>query len=144
MRATSDLPATAFVDTSYLFACIDPADAHHTSACDLAGQVDGRKTACLTTWDVVSETATLLLYRTSQRSSIRFLDEVLPRLRIVDVDASLHAAALEQFRRFNRGRGPRISLCDAVTYCVLTRMLEGTPCLAFDRGLRAIGLHMLP
>ncbi|MBI3268404.1 MAG: hypothetical protein HYZ53_05230 [Planctomycetes bacterium] len=104
----------------------------------------GARSLSYTTWDIVSETSTLLLYRSSPQRALRFLDQVAPRLILVETSAELRQRAILHFRRFNRGRVPRISLCDALTFALVRDRLDRPPVLSFDRGLRAIGLRTLP
>jgi len=49
--------------------------------------------------------------------------------------------AEEIFRR--RARARRISFCDAVSFVVITTLLDDMPSLAFDRDFRALGLTVL-
>lgn len=41
------------------------------------------------------------------------------------------------------GRDHRLSFCDAVTFVVVTTMLDHVPCLSFDKDLRGLGLTVL-
>lgn len=61
--------------------------------------------ALWSTWDVLSETATLLAYRLAPRAAVGFLD--------------------------------------AVSFVVVTTLLDNAPCLSFDRDFQALGLTVL-
>ncbi len=54
------LPARVFCDTSFFYACLDSSDVHHRRAAELIGEAAAAGSDFLSTWDVVSETATLL------------------------------------------------------------------------------------
>ena len=95
-----------------------------------------------TTWDVVSETATLLRYRVSYASALSFVDELCPRLHLVEYGIEVRAAAVDVFRRY--GRDHRLSLCDAISFVVVTTLLDRMPCFAFDEDFRRLGLTILP
>ncbi len=135
------LPPRVFCDTSFFHACLDPSDTHHPRAHDLVTEATTANTALWTTWDVVSETATLLRYRVSYPAALAFVDELYPRLRLVEYGAEVRAQALDVFRRYGRER--RLSLCDAISFVVVTTLLERTPCLAFDEDFRRLGLTVV-
>jgi predicted nucleic acid-binding protein len=91
---------------------------------------------------VISETVTLLRYRHSWQAAIRFLDDVRPALHVVEYGATVRVEAEHVFRR--HGRDHRLSFCDAITFVVVTTLLDHMPCLAFDEDFRALGLTVLP
>jgi predicted nucleic acid-binding protein len=136
------LPARVFCDTSFFHACLDSSDAHHPEAGDVVRQATSARVGLWTTWDVVSETATLLRYRVSYASALSFVDELRPRLHVVEYGVEVRGAAIEVFRRY--GRDHRLSFCDAISFVVVTTLLERMPCLAFDEDFRRLGLTVLP
>jgi predicted nucleic acid-binding protein len=83
------LPLRVFCDTSYFYACADTLDTHHERALALATEAERRQTQLWTTWDVVSETITLLRYRHSSAAALRFLDDVKPGLHVAAYGADL-------------------------------------------------------
>lgn len=136
------LPPRVFCDTSYFYACADPGDAYHPAAVTLADQAAVRRTELWATWDVVSETVTLLRYRHSAAAALRFLDEVKPKLFLAEYGAEVRGEAEQVFRR--QGRDHRLSFCDAISFVVVTTLLDRMPCLAFDEDFRRLGLTVLP
>jgi predicted nucleic acid-binding protein len=136
------LPPRVFCDTSYFYACADTGDAYHRAAVALAGEAASRGTQLWTTWDVVSEAITLLRYRHSAAAAIRFLDDVKPGLHVAEYGADVRVQAEHLFRR--HGRDHRLSFCDAISFIVVTTLLERMPCLAFDADFRRLGLTVLP
>ncbi len=135
------LPARVFCDTSFFHACLDPSDTHHPQAGDLVRQATAARVELWTTWDVVSETATLLRYRVSYASALSFVDELCPRLHLVEYGTEVRASAVDVFRRY--GRDHRLSLCDAISFVVVTTLLERMPCFAFDEDFRHLGLTVI-
>jgi predicted nucleic acid-binding protein len=107
----------------------------------LSSEAATRRTQLWTTWDVISETITLLRYRHSAGAAIRFLDDVKPGLHVVDYGASIRVEAEQVFRR--RGRDHRLSFCDAISFVVVTALLEHIPCFAFDEDFRRLGLTVI-
>ena len=94
------------------------------------------------TWDIISETLTLLRYRRSYRAALAFLSEIKPDLHIVNYGDSVRADAEQIFRRY--GRDHKLSFCDAVSFVVVTTLLNDIPTLAFDADFRALSLIVIP
>ncbi len=130
-----------FCDTSFFFACLSPHDACHSRANELAKQAAEAGAILSTTWDVIGETVTLLRYRRNHQAALDFLDILKPRLDVVPYDHSIRLAAEEVFRRYGAVR--RLSFCDAISFMVVTTLLNNTPCLSFDQDFRALGLTVL-
>ncbi len=107
----------------------------------LAGEAANRRTQLWTTWDVISETVTLLRYRHSAAAAIRFLDDVKPGLHVADYGANVRVEAEQVFRR--QGRDHRLSFCDAISFVVVTTFLQHIPCFAFDEDFRRLGLTVI-
>ena len=130
-----------FVDTSFFYALLDERDADHEEAVRLAKAVHHRQIPLLTSWEVVVETVTLLRVRHSYRAAMVFIEEILPHLNVIYLDEAGRSKALEAFRRLSRDK--EISLCDAISYVVVTESPEPLPCLAFDEDFRRMGLTVL-
>ena len=103
---------------------------------ELARQAAEAGTLLTSTWDVISETLTLLRYRRNHRAAVEFLDEFKPRLQIVLYDAGARVAAEQVFRQYGARR--RLSFCDAISFVVVTTILGNIPCLSFDEDFRAL------
>ena len=131
----------AFCDTSFFFAALAPRDVNHARARDLLTACLDEGVALHTTWDVVSETATLLTYRLDRRAGVAFLDDVKPALALVPTTAAVLREAEAVIRRF--APRMRLSFCDAVSVVVLTSILLDAPCLTFDRDFAALGLTVM-
>lgn len=134
-------PAQLFCDTSFFYACLDPRDVNHERAERLVAQAAGAPSILCTTWDIVSETVTLLRYRRSFDAAMAFLTEIRPHLRIVSYGDRLRQEAEEVFRQY--GRDHRLSFCDAISFVVVTTILDHMPCLAFDEDFRGLGLTVV-
>jgi predicted nucleic acid-binding protein len=141
VRHGHPFPGRVFCDTSYFYACGDIDDLHHRRAMALAAEAVRRGTHLWTTWDVISETVTLLRYRHSSAAAIGFLDDVKPELHVVDYGASVRSEAEQVFRRHSRDH--RLSFCDAISLVVVTLLLEHMPCFAFDQDFRRLGLTVV-
>ena len=124
------VPARVFCDTSYFYACADTDDIYHRQALAMAAEAVSRGTQLWTTWDVINETITLLRYRHSAAAAMRFLD-----------GAEVRVEAEHVFRR--HGRDHRLSFCDAISFVVVTTLLQHMPCFAFDEDFRRLGLSVI-
>ncbi|HMK76002.1 MAG TPA: PIN domain-containing protein [Thermodesulfobacteriota bacterium] len=131
----------AFCDTSFFFASLYPKDVNYERAGQILKEVLDQNIFLLTTWDIISETATLLLYRFSSKAAIRFLDEMKPVLNIVHYDDSVREEAEQIFRLFCKDK--RLSFCDAVSYVVAKTVLEDIVCLSFDEDFSQLGLTVI-
>ena len=135
------LPPKVFCATSFFYACLDPSDTHHEAGSDLVERAVRSATDLLTTWDVVSETVTLLRYRATYQAARAFVTTIRPSLEIVTYGDEVRTEAEQVFLRLGKER--RLSYCDAVSYVVVSRQLDHLPCLAFDRDFLALGLTVL-
>lgn len=136
------LPPRLFCDTSFFYACFDRNDVNHERAETLAVEAHASATALCATWDVISETVTLLRYRRGFREALAFLTEIRPHLHIVNYGESVRTEAEQIFRRY--GRDHRLSFCDAISFVVVTTLLDHMPCLAFDEDFLTLGLAVIP
>jgi predicted nucleic acid-binding protein len=130
----------AFGDTSCFFALLHAQDPNHAAATRIAEQIAMSQAEIYTTWDVVSETATLLRYRWSHGGAARFLTRLVRDLTVIQPDEDDRIAAI---RLFLRKRDLRLSLCDALSYVVVSTRLECALCLSFDADFRAMGLTVV-
>jgi predicted nucleic acid-binding protein len=132
----------AFCDISFFFASLISEDVHYEQAGDILLFCKENAVTLCTTWDVISETITLLRYRANYRLAVQFLDAVKPLLLVVRYDDSVRKTAEKVFRTL--GRDKRLSYCDAVSYVVVTALLDGVPSLSFDKDFRGLGLTVYP
>lgn len=130
-----------FCDTSFLFASLYPEDMNYERAGEILEEALRQKVSLWTTWDIISETATLLLYRFHARAAVRFLDEIKPALRIVYYDDSVREEAERVFRLLIRDK--KVSFCDAISFVVVKTILKDIPCLSFDEDFLRLGLTVI-
>lgn len=131
-----------FCDTSFFFASLYSGDTNYGRAGDILAECQEQSVTLLTTWDIVSETVTLLRYRASYKTSVRFLDAVKPNLAIVRYDDSVRSVAEEVFKKLSRDK--KLSYCDALSFVIITELLDHMPCLTFDKDFRSLGLIVYP
>lgn len=131
----------AFCDTSFFFASLCPRDVNFERAGQILDEAWQQEISLCTTWDIISETATLLLYRYNSRAAIRFLDEIKPALQIVYYDDSVRQEAERVFRLLRKDK--RLSFCDAISYVVVKTALNDIACLSFDEDFARLGLMII-
>jgi len=131
----------AFCDTSFFFASLYPKDVNYERAGLLLEEALAQEITLYTTWDIVSETATLLLYRFNSKASLRFLDEIKPVLSMVYYDESVRKEAEQVFRVFTKDK--KLSFCDAISYVVVRTVLKDVVCLSFDEDFSRLGLTIV-
>lgn len=138
----TEFPANqAFCDTSFFFASLYPKDINYGRAGQILSEALVQKILLRTTWDVISETVTLLLYRFSPRAAIRFLDEIKPTLSIIYYDDSVREEAERVFRLFSKDK--KLSFCDAISYVVVKTILKDIVCISFDEDFSRLGLNII-
>jgi predicted nucleic acid-binding protein len=130
-----------FCDTGFFYASLARSDRHYSRAGEVLEYCRDERIQMFSTWEVVSETVTLLTYRLHPEAAIAFLDVIKPALSLVQVTAAVFAEAEEVFRRHVRSR--RLSFCDAISFVVVSTLLENIPCLSFDEDFRALGLTVV-
>ena len=132
----------AFCDTSFFFASLCPHDANFEKAGEILEYCKDNAVSIYTTWDIISETVTLLRYRMSHKAAVEFLDTIKPALFIIKYDDSIRDAAEKVFKKLSRDK--RLFFCDAISFLVITEVLEGMPCFTFDRDFKNLGLLVYP
>ena len=130
-----------FCDMSFFYASLEPRDVNHQRARLLLEAAVTDRVIFYCTWGIISETVTLLRYRCSHERALQFLDHVKPSLRLVAYDTSVQQLAEEVFRRF--GRDKKLSLCDALSFVVVTARLNHMPRLNFHDDLSQLGLTVI-
>ena len=135
------LPHRLFCDTSFFYASLDPKDENHDRARQIAQHAAVAPSALYATWDIISETVTLLRYRRGFQPACKFLAEVKPHLRVVTYGDRVRGEAEDIFRRY--GGDHRLSFCDAVSFVVVTTLLRNMVCLSFDADFHELGLSVI-
>jgi predicted nucleic acid-binding protein len=67
---------------------------------------------------------------------------IKPALAIVRYDDSVRSAAEEIFKKLSKDK--KLSYCDALSFVIITGLLDTIPCLTFDRDFRSLGLMVYP
>ncbi len=130
-----------FCDTGFLYASLARGDRHYDRAGELLEECRTQRIQMFSTWEVVSETVTLFTYRLHPQAAVQFLDTIKPDLALVPVTQAVLSEAEQVFRR--RAKTRRLSFCDAISFVVVTALLDNMPCLSFDGDFKALGLTVI-
>lgn len=126
---------SVFVDTSFLYACMDAGDPNHAVAAALAPEhLEG----ALTHSFVMVETLALVDNRAGRAVARRVVTDVLPSLDVVDVTSEVRARALAAFTT----APARYSFVDLVSFEV-ARERAITQVLAFDDDFKEMGFDVI-
>lgn len=72
-------------------------------------------------------------------------DEVVAEIKSPSVVKPGEAAAkLVELRKKLRVKRKRLSFCDAVSFVVITHLLDSMPCFTFDKDFKSLGLTVYP
>lgn len=127
-----------FVDTSALLALIDAADPRQPAV--TAAFAERRDDDLVTHGYVVAESLAVVRRRLGVDATIALIDDVLPPIAVLPVDADLHATARSAYRA---SLPSATSFVDQVSLAVLER--EGiTAVLALDADLAGPGVTLFP
>lgn len=130
-----------FCDTSFFYAVLVPQDDFHLPAGRILKEIKKRGDVLHTTWDVVSETVTLLRYRGTPALAVHFLENVYPELVIVDYDEALRDEVILFYKRISKKH--RISFCDVISFVVVSYLMNHAPSLSFDGDFIRMGLSVI-
>jgi predicted nucleic acid-binding protein len=128
-----------FVDTSALLAFLDRDAAQHARVVASIAEILAERRAITHSY-VLVETEALVHRRLGNRVARRFLEDVVPILQVVWVDADLHGAAVSaHLQTLRRGS----SLVDHVSFELMHR--RGLRiALALDRDFAREGFELVP
>ncbi|MBI5787513.1 MAG: type II toxin-antitoxin system VapC family toxin [Candidatus Schekmanbacteria bacterium] len=131
-----------FCDTSFFIASLSKKEKNYLKALKIIQQTAGKNIDFYTTWDVVSETITFLLYHYGYHLAIKFIEEVKPTLKIISPDENLRIKAEKTFKKL--AKEAEVSFCDVVSFLVVKEILGSeTPCLTFDTDFEHLGLTVI-
>ncbi len=128
---------TAFADTSAIYAVLDTRDDGHPRA--RRGQVVVQAERLVTHGFVVAETLALVRRRLGADATARFMDEYLPTLDVMHVDAATFDASIQVFRT---SVGTSVSFVDRMSFAFM-RLHGLTRAWALDADFQAAGFELV-
>ncbi len=128
---------TVYCDASFFIALFSKKDTKHKRALELFREIKDNRIIMHTSWFVISEAMTVLLYQYSYSEALTF-NQSIDLYKIYHSTESHHQQALALFNLFGKDR--KISFVDALSRVLISGQLKNMPALSFDRDFRALGL----
>jgi predicted nucleic acid-binding protein len=129
-----------FVDASAIYAILDRADPNHSRARHAMAQLRAEDARLVTHAYVVVEVVALVQRRLGLGTVRRLVDDLLPIMEVIPVDAALHAEALEALLAAGQRE---VSLVDRTSFLVMRR--HGIDrAFAFDADFATAGFEVIP
>jgi predicted nucleic acid-binding protein len=128
---------SVFCDASFFVALFSKKDSKHKRGLELFKEIKEYRILIYTSWFIISETMTVLLYRYGYTEALTF-NQSIDLYRILNPSESQHHQAIALFDLFARDR--KISFVDALSYILIKDKLAGIPAISFDKDFKTLGL----
>ncbi len=126
-----------YCDASFFIALFSKKDTKHKRALELFQEIMESRIMIHTSWFVISEAMTILLYQYGYSEALTF-NQSIDLYRIYHSTESQHHQAIALFNLFSKDR--KISFVDALSRVLVSGELKNMPSLSFDQDFRALGL----
>ena len=126
-----------YCDASFFIALFSKKDAKHNRALELFKEIKEERITINTSWFIVSESMTVLLYQYGYTEALSF-NKSLDLYKIHQVSGSQLQQAVAVFNLFSKDK--KISFVDALTRVIIYGELNKMPALSFDSDFKALGL----
>ncbi len=126
-----------FCDVSFFVALFSKKDSKHKRALELFKEIKEYRILIYTSWFIISETMTVLLYRYGYTEALTF-NQSIDLYRILNSSESQHHKAIALFDLFAGDK--KISFVDALSYILIKDKLAGIPAISFDKDFKTLGL----
>jgi len=126
-----------FCDASFFVALFSKKDAEHKRALELFREIKEEKISICTSWFIISETITVLLYRYGYTEA-RIFGESIHLYQAIHPKESQYHQALALFNLYAKNK--TISFVDALSHVLITGVLKNIPAISFDKDFRSLGL----
>lgn len=126
-----------YCDASFFIALFSKKDTKHKRSLELFKEIKQRRIIIHTSWFVISEAMTILLYQYGYSEAQAF-NQSIDIYKIYHSTESQHHQAIALFNLYNRNR--KISFVDALSRVIITGGLNNMPAISFDDDFRTMGL----
>jgi predicted nucleic acid-binding protein len=126
-----------YCDASFFVALFSKKDTKHKRALKLFKEIKKNRIIIHTSWFIISEAMTVLLYQYGYSEALTF-NQSIDLYKIIHSTESQHHQAIALFNLFGKDR--KISFVDALSHVLVLGELKNMPALSFDRDFRAMGL----
>ena len=128
---------SAYCDASFFIALFSKKDRKHKRAMELFKEIKQNRIIIHTSWFIISEAMTVLLYQYGY-SEAQVFNQSIDLYEIYHSTESQHHQAIALFNLYNQDR--RISFVDALSRIIITGELKNMPAISFDSDFRTLGL----
>ena len=126
-----------YCDAGFFVALFSKRDTKHKRALQLFMEIKENRIVILTSWFIISEAMTVLLYQYGYSEALTF-NQSIDLYRIYHSTESQHHQAIALFNLFGKDR--KISFVDALSRILISGELKNMPALSFDKDFKALGI----
>ncbi len=126
-----------YCDASFFIALFSKKDIKHKRALKIFKEIKTNRILIHTSWFIISEAMTILLYRYGYSEAVTF-NKSLNLYRISHSTENQHHQAIALFNLF--GKDKKISFVDALSRVIITEELQNIPAISFDKDFKTLGL----
>jgi predicted nucleic acid-binding protein len=126
-----------YCDASFFVALFSKRDTKHKRALQLFKEIKENRIVIHTSWFIISEAMTVLLYQYGYSEALTF-NQSIDLYRVYHSTESQHHQAIALFNLFGNDR--KISFVDALSRILISGELKNMPALSFDKDFKALGI----
>jgi len=126
-----------YCDAGFFVALFSKRDTKHKRALQLFMEIKENRIVILTSWFIISEAMTVLLYQYGYSEALTF-NQSIDLYRVYHSTESQHHQAIALFNLFGKDR--KISFVDALSRILISGELKNMPALSFDKDFKALGI----
>lgn len=128
---------SVYCDASFFIALFSKKDTKHKRALEIFREIKDNRIPIYTSWFIVSEAMTLLLYRYGYSEALIF-NQSIDLYSILECKESQYHQAISLFNLFGKDR--KISFVDALSYVIVKGEISHVPAISFDKDFKSMGL----
>lgn len=126
-----------YCDASFFIALFSKKDTKHKRALELFKEIKENRIIIHTSWFIISEAMTILLYNYGYSEALVF-NQSIDLYAIYHTTESQHHQAIALFNLYSQTK--KISFVDALSRIIITGDLKNIPALSFDSDFKTLGL----
>jgi len=126
-----------YCDASFFVALFSKRDTKHKRALQLFKEIKENRILIHTSWFIISEAMTVLLYQYGYSEALTF-NQSIDLYSIYHSTESQHHQAIALFNLFGKDR--KISFVDALSRILISGERKNMPALSFDNDFKALGI----
>jgi predicted nucleic acid-binding protein len=126
-----------FCDAGFFIALFSKKDTKHKRALELFKEIKAYRITIHTSWFVISEAMTILLYKYGYSEALVF-NQSIDLFAIYQTRESQYHQAIALFNLYSQDR--KISFVDALSRIIITGDLNNIPAISFDSDFQTLGL----